>query len=281
MMHVSLMLSAIALAILLRFILAQRCMNNWLATLAIFAVPPLLLITTTLAIVIMGPHGHAVTHVEGWLSYCMSWSYLLIIFGLLARLGWHARCSMQYIEQFPQITVQGSQGRLLDDDAVFSAQMGMWSSQLVISQGLIDALDPDHLAAVLAHEKAHAHYRDTFWFFWLGWLQRINFWLPYGDSLWQELLLLREIRADRWATQSVERLTLAESLVQVIASPLSTVTAVNFSCTAPTSRLNRRIDALLDIPAEASESRFTLQWSVVVCCTIFSLMPLVSIPFHY
>ena len=133
------------------------------------------------------------------------------------------------------------------------------------------------MAAVITHEKAHAYYHDTFWFFWLGWLKRISFWLPYTESLWQELLLLREIRADGWATQWVEKLTLAESLVQVIASPLSPVTAANFSCMAPASRLNRRIDALLQV----KDYGFTPRWAVVLGGIAVSLIPLSSIPFHY
>lgn len=281
MMHVGLILGAIAAAVLLRLTFAQRCFNHWLAMVAILVVPPLLLITTALAIVIMGPHGHVVTHLEGWISYGTAWSYLAIILGLLVYLGWQAQQSIHHIKQYPQIDVRGTSGRLLDHKTIFSAQIGLWASELVISQGLLDTLDDEHLAAVIAHENAHAYYRDTFWFFWLGWLHRISCWLPYGDRLWQELLLLREIRADQWATQSVERLTLAESLVQVIASPLSTVAAANFSCMAPTSRLARRIDALLEVPTTTTVSRVKLQWTVIVGCTAVSVMPLISIPFHY
>ncbi|MBT9312390.1 M56 family metallopeptidase [Leptothoe kymatousa TAU-MAC 1615] len=277
-MHVSLMVSAIAVAILLRLSLAHRCFSHWLATLALFVVPPLLLLTTALSIIIMGPHGHVVvTHIEGWLSYGAAWGYLLITLGILGHLRWQAHISIQHIQQYPHTTVQGTPGRLLNDGKIFSAQIGLWSSELVVSQGLLDALDRDHLAAVIAHEKAHAYYHDTFWFFWLGWLKRISSWLPYTESLWQELLLLREIRADRWAIQSVEKLTLAESLLQVIGSPLSPITAANFSCIAPLSRLNRRIDALL----LDNDYGFSLSWAGISSCALVSLIPLLSIPFHY
>uniref|UniRef100_A0ACD5H1Y5 M48 family metalloprotease n=1 Tax=Desertifilum tharense IPPAS B-1220 TaxID=1781255 RepID=A0ACD5H1Y5_9CYAN len=37
-----------------------------------------------------------------------------------------------------------------------------------MAQGLLDRLTPEQLNAVLTHERAHSHYRDTFWFFWLG-----------------------------------------------------------------------------------------------------------------
>ena len=284
MMHVSLIGGAIATAMLLRLLLAHRCLQNaqWLAVLSLLVVSPLLLLTTAIAVVIMGPHGHLVSPLEGWFSYGAAWVFLTISIGLLGYLGWQARVSIASVRQYPQTLVQGTVGRVMDEDTAFSAQIGLWSSELVISQGLINTLDSNHLAAVIAHENAHRYYRDTFWFFWLGWLRRLTSWLPYTDELWQELLLLREIRADNWATRFVDRLTLAESLVQVIAAPLSSITVANFSCTAPTSRLSRRIDALLD---DHHDYGFTPRWSWItygcIAGLLAGLVPLCSIPFHY
>ncbi|MGD1948852.1 MAG: M56 family metallopeptidase [Leptolyngbyaceae cyanobacterium] len=283
MMHVSLIGSAIAIAFLLRLVFARYCLQNaqWLAVLSLLIVSPLLLLTTAVAIVIMGPHGHLVSPTEGWCSYGAAWLFLTISVGLLGYLGWQARISIASIQQHPQQLVQGTISRVMDEDAAFSAQIGLWSSELVISKGLMTTLDNDHLAAVIAHENAHHYYRDTFWFFWLGWLRRLTSWLPYTDELWQELLLLREIRADNWATTFVDRLTLAESLVQVIAAPLSPITVANFSCTVPTSRLNRRIDALLS----GHDYGFNPQRSLItygcIAGLLAGLIPLFSIPFHY
>ncbi len=283
MMHASLMVAAIATAILLRLALTHRCLQNahWFAVLSLLLISPLLLLTTAVAIVIMGPHGHVVGPLEGWFSYGTAWLFLLSSIGLLAYLGWQAHLSIGHIQHYPQQVVQGSLSRVMDEPTAFSAQIGLWSSELVISQGLIDTLDSDHLAAVIAHEQAHHYYRDTFWFFWLGWLRRLTSWLPYTNELWQELLLLREIRADNWATRSVDRLTLAESLVQVIAAPLAPITVANFSCTAPSSRLSRRVDALLS----EHDYGFQPQWSFITygCLMgiLLGLFPLGSIPFHH
>ena len=283
MMHVGLMGSAIAAAILLRLVFTHRCLSNshWLAVLSLLTVSPLLLLTTAVAIVMMGPHGHMVSPLEGWLSYGVAWLFLGVSGSLLVYLGWQAYSSIAHIQHYPQQRVHNTPVRVMPEASVFSAQIGFWSSDLVMSQGLIDTLDDDHLSAVIAHEQAHDYYRDTFWFFWLGWLRRLSLWLPYTDKLWQELLLLREIRADNWATSSVDRLTLAESLVQVIAAPLAPITAANFSCTAPTSRLSRRIDALL----ESYDYGFQPGWSLMTYSYIASLalglFPLCSIPFHY
>ncbi|MEM8612617.1 MAG: M56 family metallopeptidase [Cyanobacteria bacterium P01_H01_bin.105] len=283
MMHVSLMGGAIAAAILLRLVFTHRCLQNshWLAVLSLLIVSPLLLLTTAVAIITMGPHGHMVSPIEGWLSYGAAWLFLGVSGGLLLNLGWQAHTSIAHIQQYPQQLVHNMSARVMDKTSAFSAQIGFWSSDLVMSQGLIDTLDGEHLAAVIAHEQAHHYYRDTFWFFWLGWLRRLSLWLPYTDELWQELLLLREIRADNWATSSVDRLTLAESLVQVIAAPLAPITAANFSCTAPSSRLSRRIDALL----EPCDHGFQPEWSLMtyscIAGLVLGLFPLCSIPFHY
>ena len=55
-----------------------------------------------------------------------------------------------------------------------------------------------------------------FGFFWWGWLRRLTEWLPHSKELWQELLLLRELRADQWAAQQVDPLVLAESLLLMV-----------------------------------------------------------------
>ena len=172
----------------------------------------------------------------------------------------------------------------MDVSAVFSAQVGLWSSQLIVSRGLLAHLDSEHLAAVLAHEAGHQHYRDTFWFFWLGGLRRLTCWLPYSENLWQDLLLLREIRADRWAARSVDTLVLAESLMSVITAPLAPESVcAGFSCAAPRSRLAQRIDALLEIDSTAATSSVgsfkVMPWQWVAIS--FTLAPLLTIPFHY
>jgi Zn-dependent protease with chaperone function len=98
----------------------------------------------------------------------------------------------------------------------FAAQVGVWKPQLVVCRGLLEQLDEEHLRAVLAHEEAHRHYGDTLWMFAVGWLRHLSGWLPNTEVLWQELLTLRELRADRWAAQRVDPLVLGEALVQVV-----------------------------------------------------------------
>ncbi|MEM8503308.1 MAG: M56 family metallopeptidase [Cyanobacteria bacterium P01_D01_bin.1] len=259
---------------------ASQWSSRWTRTLTAFVAPPLLLLTTAIAIVTMG--FSSAHHVDGWLSYIFSLSFVAIALSLWSKLGWLAFKLRRTAQSYPIHTIQTASGpttsRFIDSTSVYCAQVGLWSSELILSQGLLDCLDEEHLQAVVTHEAGHAHYRDTFWFLWLGGLRRLTSWLPYTDALWQELMLLREIRADRWAVRSVDALVLAESLLSVIQAPMTTAESIcpGFSLPTPQSRLNQRVDALL---AEDDKSLKILpeHWLAVS----LSLTPLLTIPFHY
>lgn len=297
MMHLHMIGIAIAIATLIRLISnpSQKkkarfspqllsWQKRWHRSLVAFVVPPLLLLTTAIAVIAMGLRtGHR--HWEGQISYGLALIFMTIAMIKWAHLYWLSLQTQRELKRHPMRDIQANyQGRVLDVSAVFSAQVGLWPSELVVSKGLLAHLDDEHLAAVLAHEAGHGHYRDTFWFFWLGGLRRFTHWLPNTEALWQELLLLREIRADRWAARSVDTLVLAESLMSVITAPLMALESVcaSFSCAAPRSRLAQRIDALLeaDAPTANGTSPFKIlpwQWAAIV----FALTPLLTIPFHY
>lgn len=251
--------------------------QRWQRALIYFLFSPLLLVATAVAIACMGTRGNMVSWYDGWLSYLIAVGFLGVTVLLWATLVREAMRSIRRIRTYPQQTFAGQTGRLLDDAIAFSAQIGLWQPELVVSRGLLDTLDNEHLEAVLAHELAHRHYRDTFWFFWLGWIRRCTFWLPNTEAWWQELLLLREKRADRWAARRVDPLLLAESLLFVVRSPLeqSESFCAAFSRPTPQTRLEERIDALL---METSASKPASLWNLMGL--LVALVPLLVIPFH-
>ena len=260
---------------------------RWRTALTLFITPPLLMLATAIAIVAMGTSG--LPRWEGWLSFAIAIGFAIAATFWWLHIIWLAVKTQHQIKQHPEQPIRfGTQktslkGRVVETSAIFSAQVGLWRSELVVSRGLLERLDTAHLEAVLAHESGHAYYRDTFWFFWLGGLKRLTGWLPQTEALWQELLLLREVRADEWATRWVDSLVLAESLMSVITAPLTDAEAIcaSFSCAAPRSRLAQRVDALLEespttTVRPASWIR-TVQWLAIA----LSLSPLATIPFHY
>ncbi len=280
-MHLTLLLCGLSLAWGLRLLKLSAngtCQQRWQRALGQFLFPPLLLLMTAAALVGMGPQGQMVRWWEGWFSYLLAAGFLGWAAALAIKLLRDGKRSLLQVRTYPQLDLRGRAGRLLPTPIPFIAQVGFWQSELVVSQGLIDTFGDDHVEAVLTHEQAHAHYRDTFWFFWLGWLRRVTVWLPQTEALWQELLLLRERRADRWATQTVDTLLLAESLLQMVSAPelYSENFCAAFSSAAPRDRLAERIEALLSEPELAQSSR---PWMWV--WLLLALLPLTVVPFHY
>ncbi len=239
--------------------------QRWRRALSRLVVPPLFLLMAAMAVIWMGPTGQMGDPLSFWLARGI-W---LAAGAGLGYLGWQGRRTIHSLNQHPEIAVPGfGPVREIPSEVPFAAQMGFWHSQTVVARGLRQQLSSEHLVAVLWHERAHAQCRDTFWFFWLGWLRWCSRGLPQTQELWQELLLLRELRADRLAAQKVSPLVLAEALLQTAGWQVSPVTV------GASDRLTERIEALLaDSPP--SETR-PIPWAIA-----FSLLPLLCIPFHF
>jgi Zn-dependent protease with chaperone function len=252
-------------------------LDRWRRSLGQFLFAPLLLLISALAVLCMGTQGQMVGLPAGWIGYLLALSFLGFAGAKLIGLGWQGWRSRQQVRTYLPFTASGSVGRILDTPTLFAAQVGFWQPELVVSQGLIDRLNPDQLEAVLTHEQAHVHYRDTFWFFWLGWLRRLTAWLPNTEALWQELLLLRELRADQWAAQQIDALLVAESLLLVVRSPLTDTEdfCPAFSVNFHLDRLEERIDALLAAPG-LPHSQGWLSWTWLLLAGV----PLLTVFLH-
>jgi Zn-dependent protease with chaperone function len=252
--------------------------EQWQYTLFCFLFPPLFILMTAVAVYWMGHHGKMwgiPSHRWGChlaIAFFI-WSGLLLIYHTYQ--GWQSQSKLR---QYPQIKLADQTLRLIPSSLPYSAQIGFWQPQLVISEGLLTLLKDDHLKAVLAHEQAHGIYKDTFWFFWLGYLKKLTVWLPYSEQLWQELLLLREIRADQKAIQQFDPLILAEALLSV--AQFSVSLENNSSWVAGFNeegdRLEQRIEAILN-PCSPwqSFSWQSSQWIPLI------FLPLFTIPLHH
>ncbi|MBO3457427.1 M56 family metallopeptidase [Aetokthonos hydrillicola Thurmond2011] len=180
----------------------------------------LLLIATAIAILCMGTKGQMVGFWDGCVAYAIALGFCCGLIIKLLILTFEAFRLLQEIRSYPHIELQKLSARIINTDDIFIAQVGFLHPELVATQGLLSVLDAPHLQAVLLHEQAHYYYRDTFWFFWLGWLRSCTNWLPNTDIIHSELIALRELRADRWAANHVDSLLLAESLLQVARAPV-------------------------------------------------------------
>jgi Zn-dependent protease with chaperone function len=281
-MHLMMILITLAIAWILRLRanteITLDWTKRWQRSLFFFLFPPLLLLMTAIAVICMGFRGEMLGIEASWLSYCLALGFAILAVLVWLKLAYQGYLSRQKILTYAEQSVAGKTARIFAHDLPYIAQIGFWNSELVISKGLLNTLDLEHLTAVLAHEQAHEYYHDTFWFFWLGWLRSLTSWLPQTESLWQELLLLREIRADCKAAETVEPLLLAESLLLMAQAPLKKVEliAAAFSCTTPRNRLVERIELLLENKATIKSTDWW-NWSWL----ILSVIPLLTVPFHY
>lgn len=287
MAHLLMIALSIILAWGLRFLdlpSSDSWQQRWGRSLFLFLFPPILLLITAIAVIFMGSDGEMLGVKAGWFGYLFALLFIILAIAVLVKLGYLGYISQQTVTQYSQELVAGKKARILETNFPYSAQIGFWNSQLVVSRGMLNILDLDGVKAVIAHEQAHYYYRDTFYFFWLGWLRSISFWLPNTEALWQELLLLREMRADARAAQEVDSLLLAESLLEIAKqtlqfNPLAISEphcSVGLSCTLPRDRLTERIDALLTQTALSDRSSY---WSF--CWVILAFIPLITVPFHY
>jgi Zn-dependent protease with chaperone function len=291
-MHLTILLLTLAIVCGLRSIwqinLSDTWNERWQRTLILFLLPPLLLFTSAIAMIWMGPFGRMMWMDEGWFTYDLALIFIGFITIYLLSLAVNSYRTIHKVRTYPVSRAHDRDIRVVDAIAPYSAQIGFWQPELIVTQGLLDLLDNAHLEAVLAHELAHHRYRDTFWFFWLGWVRRVTAWLPQTEAMWQELLSLRELRADRWASQQTDPLLVAEALLAVVQNnaiyPEPFCTA--FNNIAPVDRLTQRIEALMAIESTSVDDRQNItpkesidRWFYMYL--LLTLLPLAIVPFHH
>ncbi|WP_193197767.1 M56 family metallopeptidase [Nostoc sp. MG11] len=250
---------------------------RWRRSLFLFLFPPLLIFMTAIAVLCMGPQGQMGGMYTGWFSYVLALISLAFFAILCIKLAFQGLQSVKSARNCHLIKLEDREVRLLQTGALFAGQIGFWQPELVVSQGLLQTLSPTHIESVLAHEQGHYYYRDTFWFFWLGWVRSCTAWLPNTEPLWQELLVLRELRADGYAALQVDPLVLAESLLLVVSiSPvLPEICCAALGSSGAGDRLEQRIEALL-MPAELAPEVQLQSWHSF----LLAFLPLVTVIFH-
>ena len=291
-MHSGLLLLTLGLALIWRW-RSHRALESlpygpwqsrWSATLQAFCLPPLMLLVAATAVLTMGHHGTMmgweVSPIGCWLGLAMvAWG---------ATVGGEAAGRALYSQwrwrQCALIDLPGGgQARYLDTPLPLVAQVGLWKSSLVVSRGWLEQLTLPEQQATLAHEQAHADYRDPLWFLLLGMVRRFSIWLPHTQSLWEDLLLLREIRADQQAASHSDPLLLAELLVKLSSQvslacqgppPLSWA---NFNPACSPQRLQLRVMALISpiaAPPPVTPGLSAMGWLAIAA------LPLATIGLH-
>ncbi len=279
-MHFILIFSALLIAYGLRLISQLKGIKyekKWGLSLFLFGFPPLLLLMTCFTVFFMGYHG------EMWGIKASKWSYYLSILFLIfaafsfLKIIWHLRKLSRLVKEYPLQNIGSKKIKILETSFPYAAQVGFWRLQLVISSGLIDLLSEEHLNAVIAHESAHEIHKDSFFFFWLSYLEQLTFWLPNNENLWNNLLLLRELRADNTAAKTVDYLLIAEALVIVTTAVISERKPLmfNLECPFTNCRLEERIENLLNNSPNSPKFNWQqILWLILI------FIPWMFFPFH-
>ncbi|AFZ53383.1 M56 family metallopeptidase [Cyanobacterium aponinum UTEX 3221] len=270
------LLLAYGLRILSQFI-SKKYQQKWGLSLFLFAFPTLILLMTCIAIICMGYQGEMWGIKASKLSYYLSISFLIYaLFTLVKNTLDHLK-TWSILQQCSVQKINNYKFKLLETDFPYAAQIGFWNSQLVLSQGLIKLLSQEHLLAVIAHESAHKKCRDPFLFFWLFYLKKLGFCLPNNEQLWDNLILLRELRADQIAAKKVDYLLIAESLIQVTSSIMTLPSEFNHNleCTFYDNRLQVRIDNLMAEKEDLVNNNY-----LEIIWLLFIFIPWLFFPFH-
>lgn len=112
-----------------------------------------------------------------------------------------------------------SRTRVLDDAVPLAYCLPRGTQSVtVLSQGLLDRLDPDELVAVIAHERAHVEQRhDILLLAFRAWRSALP-WFPIAVRAESDVLELVEMLADDHARREVRDEVLARAILQVGAS---------------------------------------------------------------
>lgn len=256
--------------------------RRWREALISFCLPPLMVVSAAIAVLWMGHHGTMMGHTVGpWGCYLSRGLLLWAGMSLLVSGGKFLGFTYA-LRRYPQVSLpDGTSARRLDTPLPFAAQVGLWRSSLVVSRGWL-ALPTAEQQAIWHHEQAHAHYHDPLWFLGLGILRWLSLGLPRTQALWEELLLLRELRADRWAAEYVDPLLVAEVLVKVtqqwaLVPESQTSGYAAFADGQDLSRLEQRVEALLS-PVPGSDSSGFLVW---LGAWLLAALPLLAVGLHH
>ena len=155
------------------------------------------------------------------------------------------------IEEFTRTHLAGTRIRLVEADEPMALTAGYWSPQIILSSGLLAALDETELEAVLHHEAAHVARRDPLRTLIADCCRTALPFIPAVSYLVDRFRTRKELEADAAAIKSMgSPLPLASALAKILATmPAQTPLGVGLSPT------EARIDALLGKPVRESRAK--------------------------
>ncbi len=155
------------------------------------------------------------------------------------------------MEEFARTHLSGRRIRLVKADEPIALTIGYWSPQIILSSGLLAALDERELEAVLHHETTHVARRDPLRILIADCCRTALPFIPAVSYLVDRFRTRKELEADAAAIESMgSPLPLASALAKILTTmPAQPPFGVGLSPT------EARIDALLGRPVHESRAR--------------------------
>ncbi len=159
---------------------------------------------------------------------------VLSTLAFLVRLWWHARLTRHYVQKLlmHKRDLSGNLLRVANQLALtacvdlvaapqpFALCYGWLKPRVLVTTGLVEAMDEQELSSVLAHEKYHLTQYDPIKILIARTLRDAIIFFPVLKDLVENYLLLQEIAADQFALAlGATRETLASALLKVFRSP--------------------------------------------------------------
>lgn len=150
------------------------------------------------------------------------WVAMAVLGGLVGWLAaralgslWAARRLARTMLRLSRPPRHPAEAHVLESEQPLALACGVGRGHVVLSQSLLDRLDPLQLRVVLAHEHSHVHHRDVLWRLLARLLSGLH--LPGPRRRLLECLeLASEQRCDRAAAEVVgSRLAVAETILAV------------------------------------------------------------------
>lgn len=105
------------------------------------------------------------------------------------------------------------------DSARYAFTYGLWRPRIAISSGLVSALGPDELLAVLYHEGYHVEHRDPLKVLAFRTWAAAFFLMPMIGAVLRRLLARQELAADRLAMRHCDVGSVAGALLKAVDGP--------------------------------------------------------------
>ena len=152
--------------------------------------------------------------------------------------------------------------RMVATSRVVACTMGLWRHQIMLSAGLLTALSPAEIRAVVSHEWGHVSRRDPLRLLLLRWCSELVWFLPIVRVLAQDSARAMEEAADDVAVVlTAQPLDLAAALVKAAkAQVLPNWSAV--STLGEELGVTARVERLLDVAPPRPQRRHARDWVV-------------------